>query len=269
MPMVLLGAMAWSAHAMDEPLAMAARHAAMVDKRLDIPPEEVQRYGESVIDMLEQAGLSGIPAQYLVLVDRNPQVQAIFVYWKSPGVFPLLMGAAPVSTGRPSGFEHFETPIGVFAHSLENLDFRAEGTKNERGIRGYGAKGMRVYDFGWQPARKGWGDRGMGVMRLQMHASDPDLLEPRLGTAQSKGCIRIPATLNRLIDRFGLLDADYERAMGEGRSFWVLDSLRTPSPWSGRYLIVIDTRRDGRPAWSPAPFVPYRRPSSAAPVHNR
>lgn len=217
MPMVLLGVMVWSAHAMDEPLEMAARHAAMVDKRLDIPPEEVQRYGESVIDMLEQAGLSGIPAQYLVLVDRNPQVQAIFVYWKSPGVFPLLMGAAPVSTGLPSGFEHFETPIGVFAHSLENLDFRAEGTKNERGIRGYGAKGMRVYDFGWQPARKGWGDRGMG----------------------------------------------------EGRSFWVLDSLRTPSPWSGRYLIVIDTRRDRRPAWSPAPFVPYRRPSSAAPVHNR
>lgn len=48
-------------------------------------------------------------------------------------------------------------------------------------------------------------------MRLQMHATDPDLLERRLGSAQSKGCIRIPASLNRLIDCYGVLDAEYKR----------------------------------------------------------
>ena len=46
-------------------------------------------------------------------------------------------------------------------------------------------------------------------MRLQMHATDADRLEPLLGSARSKGCIRIPASLNRLLDHFGLLDADY------------------------------------------------------------
>ena len=102
--------------------------------------------------------------------------------------------------------------LGVFAHSLDNPDFRAEGTLNSNGIRGYGAKGMRVFDFGWQRVPKGWGDGAVSEMRLQMHATDPDLLERRLGSAQSKGCIRIPATLNRFLDRHGVLDADYERA---------------------------------------------------------
>lgn len=253
----LLWAMAWSGHAMDSPLEMAQLYEEMVDKRLDIPPEEAQRYGELIIDMLGQAGLSSLPPQYLVLVDRSPRVQAIFVYWTAPGAFPLLIGASPVSTGRPSGFEHFETPTGVFSHSMENPDFRAEGTQNEFGIRGYGVKGMRIYDFGWQQARKGWGNRGMGLMRLQMHATDPDLLEPRLGTAQSKGCIRMPATLNRLIDTYGLLDADYESAMAEGHTHWVLDPQRKPTPWSGRYLIIVDTQREMRPPWSLSPFLPH------------
>jgi len=47
-----------------------------------------------------------------------------------------LVGAAPVSTGLPGRFEHFTTPLGVFEHSLANPDFRAEGTKNQFGIRG-------------------------------------------------------------------------------------------------------------------------------------
>jgi hypothetical protein len=36
----------------------------------------------------------------------------------------------------------------VFEHTLDNPDFRAEGTVNEFGIRGYGTKGMRIFDFG-------------------------------------------------------------------------------------------------------------------------
>ena len=30
---------------------------------------------------------------------------------------------------------------------------------------------MRVFDFGWQMAEKGWGKGGEGVIRLQMHAT--------------------------------------------------------------------------------------------------
>jgi hypothetical protein len=136
---------------------------------------------------------------------------------------------------------------------LSNPDFRAEGTKNEFGIRGYGVKGMRVYDFGWQQATRGWGGGGTSTMRLQLHATDPDILERRLGSVQSKGCIRIPASLNRLIDQYGLLDADYERGLAEGKKYWLLLPQRTPVSTPGRYMIVVDTQRKQRPAWSPKP----------------
>jgi hypothetical protein len=51
-------------------------------------------------------------------------------------------------------FDHFETPLGVFDHVLSNRDFRAEGTQNDHGFRGFGSKGMRVYDMGSQEARR-------------------------------------------------------------------------------------------------------------------
>jgi hypothetical protein len=97
-------------------------------------------------------------------------------------------------------------------------------------------------------------------MRLQVHATDPARLEPRLGQPESKGCIRIPATLNRFIDRYGLLDADYNSALAEGRRFWVLRPERVPTPWSGRWLVVVDSLRVARPEWSPAPPRSWRPP---------
>jgi hypothetical protein len=81
----------------------------------------------------------------------------------------------------------------------------------------------------------------------------PDVLEQRLGTVQSKGCSRIPASLNEFIDRYAVLDEDYEKALDEGRRFWVLRSDWTPTPWSGRYLVVVESMAMERPAWSPAP----------------
>jgi hypothetical protein len=49
-------------------------------------------------------------------------------------------------------------PLGVFEHSLDNPDFRAEGTRNEFGICGCGRKVVRVYDFGLPlPTRVGAG----------------------------------------------------------------------------------------------------------------
>jgi hypothetical protein len=92
-----------------------------------------------------------------------------------------------LSTGKPGRFDCFTRPLGVFEHSTANPDFRALVTKNENGIRGYGRAAMRIFDFGWQRAVQGWGRDDEGEMRLQMHATDPELLEPRLGTAQVKG----------------------------------------------------------------------------------
>jgi hypothetical protein len=203
-----------------------------------------------VVISFSQAKIAIDRAQYLILVDRSPLVQAVFLFWTPVGGLPLFIGASPASTGRPGRFDYFETPLGVFEHTVDNLDFRAEGTKNEHGIRGYGVKGMRVYDFGWQLANKGWGDRSPSVMRLQMHATDPDFLEERLGRAQSKGCIRIPASLNQLIDLYGLLDADYEQSLLEGKNMWMLHPHRQATPWSGRYLIVVDTMLTERPTWA-------------------
>jgi hypothetical protein len=184
------------------------------------------------------------------------------MYWMSSDRVFSFIGASPVSTGKPGGFEHFITPTGVFEHTIDNLDFLAEGTRNQFGIRGYGRKGMRVYDFGWQTAQKGWDGHGESELRLQMHATDPDLLEKKLGTAQSKGCIRIPATLNTFIDHYGILDGDYEEAMDAGMTFWVLSKTREPTPWSGKFLVVVDSGRTERPAWATTPQMSWRRLSS-------
>lgn len=232
-----------------------------VDRRLDVPADESQRYGLLAAAALERAGVDPVPAQYVALVDRSPNVQAMFIYWLVAGTSPELIGASPVSTGRGGEFDHFQTPLGVYAHTPSNPDFRAEGTRNENGIRGYGLAGMRVFDFGWQQAERLWGRGGISTMRLQMHATDPDYLEPRLGSVQSKGCIRIPASLNRLLDHFGVLDADYLRARTEGSPMWVLPAMQTPVDDGGRYLVIVDTERTERPAWAPAPGASDRRNS--------
>ena len=78
-------------------------------------------------------------------------------------------------------------------------------------------------------------------------------MEQRLGTAQSKGCIRIPASLNEFIDRHGVLDNDYQEEIDDGRRLWVLRGDRTPTPWSGRYLVVVDSKFSERPDWSHLP----------------
>ena len=230
--------------------SLAQNYAQEVDRRLDVPEDEQQIWARLLSTLLADKELS---PQYVVLVDRNPFIQAAAIYWIAPdGTFQFI-GASPASTGKPGSFDHFVTPTGVFEHTIDNPDFRAEGTRNENGILGYGRKGMRVYDFGWQQAERGWKPGGDGTMRLQMHATDPEFLDPRLGTIQSKGCIRIPATLNTFIDRHAILDADYEEAMAAGQTFSVLSRAHVSTPWSGRYLVIVDTRRTSRPPWSPMP----------------
>jgi len=222
--------------------ALRAEFAQTVSPHVVPAAADVAGYAQRLDAALVAAGAHVDQRRFVVLVDRNPGVQSLLLFLGSHGAWQLI-GAAPVSTGRPGRFDHFETPLGVFVHSISTPDFRAEGTRNALGIRGYGRKGARIYDFGWVIASKGWGDRERMAMRLQMHATDPDRLEPRLGTAQSKGCIRIPASLNEFLDRWAILDEDYEQEMNEGRRFWVLRADRAPTPWSGRYLVVVDSRQ--------------------------
>ena len=232
---------------------LAAHFASQVDRRLEVPELEQRRYAELLTATFANNRQALPASQYVVMVDRSPAVQAVMIYWVSGNAAFHFIGASPVSTGKPGQFEHFETLAGVFDHTAGNLDFRAEGTRNKFGVRGFGQKGMRVYDFGWIAAPRGWGDGHEGTMRLLMHATDPALLEPSLGIVRSKGCIRIPASLNTFFDRYGILDADYERAMVAGKKFFVMLATREPTPWSGRYLVVVDTKRTERPEWSPLP----------------
>jgi hypothetical protein len=240
------------ADALKDGTDLAGIYEAQVDRRLNVPEAERSYYADLLSKELSGTILDN-RAQYVVLVDRNANVQALMIYWRDPEGSFHFIGASPVATGVPGQYDHFLTPLGVFDHSIENLDFRAEGTFNELGIRGYGLKGMRVYDFGWQKGTRAWGKGGESMMRLQMHATDPDRLEPLLGVRHSKGCIRIPASLNTFIDHYGLLDADYERAIAAGEtfeSFWMLSPSREATPWSGRYLVIVDSNRPSRPEWA-------------------
>ena len=236
-----------------------------VDRRLDVPQVAQARYVELLEAALSKAEILISTAQYILVVDRNPHVQAIFLYWLDPHA-PLhryhFIGASPVSTGRPGEFDHFITPLGVFKKTLEYNDYRAEGTLNGYGIRGLGRKGMRVFDFGWVQAEQGWGPGRLNQMRLLLHATDPDKLEIYLGKVKSKGCVRIPTTLDNFIDRYGLLDADYEQALEISKKFWVLRPDRTPTPWSSRYLVIVDSDSYSRPEWSPEPVAVTKKPKS-------
>lgn len=92
-----------------------------------------------------------------------------------------------------------------------------------------------VLDFGLQPVSKEWGDGVAGRMRLLVRAPVDPALERRLGVAQSDGAIVAPATLVQLLLALGPLP---------------------PPPASA--LVVIESGRSDRPAWSPAPYLPHR-----------
>ncbi|NTZ06364.1 hypothetical protein [Burkholderia metallica] len=235
-------------------LDMRKRFTQEVTRRLNVPASEQRAYGERLQKALADADLGDLAGEYVAMVDRAPNVQALFIYFRAtPANAWLMIGASPVGTGLPGQYDHFLTPLGVFHHSPDTMDFRAEGTTNENGIRGYGHRDMRIYDFGWVDGERGWGKGGVSPMRFQMHATDPDRLEALLGIRHSKGCVRIPASLNTFFDRHGLLDDDYQARVEAGKSLWVLRRDRDITPIAGRYLVVIDSARKTRPAWSPAP----------------
>ena len=196
---------------------------------------------ESEQHWIAEAGPIARP-QLLVVVDRNPDVQQMRIVLARPDGPWASLGGTKVSTGQMGRRDYYLTPTGVFLHTDLILDWRAEGTFNAQHIRGLGLKGMRVWDFGWQPATKGWGSKEEGDIRLLLHATDPAYLEQRLGRPASKGCVRIPAAMNRFLDRHGILDADYERAAkGDPRFEALLLSDRTPTPLAGNMLVIVDS----------------------------
>jgi len=192
---------------------------------------------------LERAGQRIDRPQLMVVVDRAPNVQAMVVMLAQPegGAWEVL-GGTRVSTGNVGRKYFYITPTGVFPHTEAILGYRAEGTRNENGIRGLGARGMRVWDFGWQMARKGWrGNGDEGEIRLLLHATDPGILEPRIGRRDSQGCVRIPATMNLFLDRNGVLDYETGRAAETDRRFAALLGAQQRTTLAGTLMVVVDS----------------------------
>ena len=115
-----------------------------------------QRWMMLARTMLAEHGEAIDRAQLVVVVDPNPHVQKLALLVALPSAPWLVIGGTHLSTGQPNRHGYYITPTGVFLHDASILDYRAQGTFNENHIRGLGLKGMRVWDFGWQWAVKGW-----------------------------------------------------------------------------------------------------------------
>jgi hypothetical protein len=190
--------------------------------------------------------LRGQGSQYFVFVDRNPNNQVITVGYYDMGGKISIIGHDLTSTGDPKSKEkdHYETPIGVFENAVENGSYRSEGipSTEKTGWRGYGIKGKRVWDFGRQRTNRIYKGRKEPInIRLQMHATDPVYGETKLGSRDSKGCVRISAKLNEFLDQYGILDGNYEKS-NKNKAQWVLRKDRTPVSHAGKYLIIRDSR---------------------------
>jgi len=133
---VLNAAIAVCASGADEARELASQFEQQVTRRLNVPPEEQERYAQLLQSALDEAGVSNVPPEFFLLVDRSPHVQAAMIEWKAPDGMFHLIAATPVLTGRPGTYEHFLTPLGVYEHRVATLDFRSKGTPNQFGIRG-------------------------------------------------------------------------------------------------------------------------------------
>lgn len=207
------------------------------------PPAQAARWGALARDEMARAGRRPEGAELAVLADRAPRVQRIaLLVMRRDGPWEVV-ASAPASTGISGVRGHFVTPVGVFVQDGSIRGYRALGTYNREGIRGLGVRGMRVWDFGWTWAQRGWAEDGSEArIRFAMHATDPDLFEPSLGEPLSEGCVRVGAAMNRFLDVNGVLDADVARLAEADRRFAsLLLAERTPTLLAGRALIVVDS----------------------------
>ncbi len=201
---------------------------------------------EDAVERMRRSGFPFAESRCFVYVDANPSVQLLLVgLYDAEAGAPALVGADLISTGKlRKGEDSFITPTGVFEHVPANFGYRAQGTPNKKGWRGLGKKGSRVWDFGFQQGLREF-RRGVypSQMRLLMHATDPKYGEPRLGSPDSKGCVRISGALNRFLDGYGVLDRRYEALAASDPGMWLLKKDRTPVSQPGSFLIIGDSRR--------------------------
>lgn len=179
-------------------------------------------------------------SQYFIVVDSSFKKQNLLLaFWDAnTQSFQLSSNMTKVSTGRTGSVHHYITPTGWVEQIPDNGTYRAQGTKNENGIRGYGVKGMRVWDFGWQNAYTGWLKKPeLRQIRMQMHATDPQFLEQRLGNPASAGCIRLSAETNQFLDNHAIIDKKIE---GSSQA-WTLKKDRTPVANEGSFVLVINS----------------------------
>jgi hypothetical protein len=213
-----------------------------VPGQIDLPPARQAALIDLAQRMTAEDHLFIRQPALVLIVDRASAAQLMAVTLAQPQGDWQILGVSHVSTGKPGRKEHFKTPVGVLLNDGSELGYRALGTYNQNHIRGLGVKGMRVWDFGWQTSED-WRTPGATMaVRVEMHATDPAVLEQRLGRADSEGCIRLPDAVNRFLDRHGIIDADLER-LGQTDSGYhaLLSPYLVPTPIAGDAVIVVDS----------------------------
>lgn len=208
-----------------------------VTPRLAIPGEEVRLYGGMAELQLHYLGGELRTPQYLLVIDRNPYVQAAMLFWRLQPGSCALVGAAPASTSAAANEDAHPAP-GLFEQAGAGL-WSCAGTC---------ARGkQRVYDFGLQQPNRALAIRVDADLQVQVRSADRQA-ERRLGAPCADRCILLPASLISFLDEYGILDDGVERR-----------AQRHLVPYRGRHLLLIDSEREERPAWSPAPPAESRR----------
>lgn len=251
--------------------ALAAEmHGALTGTLLTDAPPLTRAALAAAHTMMQRAHTTLDAMQVVLVVDRSPKVQRLWVTVGSPGSNTLeALGSVHVSTGKPGRKEHFRTPVGVFTDDAGILGYRAQGTYNENHIRGIGVRGMRVWDFGWQTTDDWRTPRALMAVRMEMHATDPSVLEPRLGRWDSEGCIRIPTRFNSFLDLSGLIDAKEREAARDDRRFAALLPKHTvPNPLAGQTLVVVDTSEPDAVPSDPVKAHLIAHPDMPGPEHD-
>jgi hypothetical protein len=207
-----------------------------VSNKIAVEAEYLNQLSQDAVRILLSLGEETDQSQYFLYVDRNPDNQIAFVgFFNATDKSATIIGLDRISSGNEKRNGFFITPTGAFKNSPESASYRALGTKNAKGWRGLGAKGSRVWDFGWQKTVKKGEER---LIRLLLHATDPVFGEKRLGKVDSKGCVRISGKLNHFLDHYGLLDRRYETQKSDKRISWVLKADRQPVQFAGEYMLV-------------------------------
>ena len=96
-------------------LEMDKTFANEVQRRLKVPTADQLLYGSKLQQALQEKSLGAIANEYVVLVDRNQNVQALFIYFRAraDGIWHMV-GATPVSTGPSRYLRSFHHTDGCF-----------------------------------------------------------------------------------------------------------------------------------------------------------